>query len=101
MNEFACTLITSIVLLAFILRGQYINVICEDWNIKVDLYLDRLNEEKRMNSEKDESFIYYVYRKRIIPMSYWFSLHKWSVRSIVKDDDLIETVNNHVMMLSK
>lgn len=108
MNEFACTLITLILLLAFALRVQYLNVLCADWNYKLELYIIHLKEKNYHNvkysyelRKNNNELISFSERKIVTPMSHWLSLKEWSIKSIVKDDDFIKTVNNHIMMLSE
>jgi len=91
-----CTIITLMLLMLFALRASYVNIICNDWNIKLDIYLDYYMENNDLTKTEICHEIKYVNDKMLIPLCYWFSLNKWTVKSMVNDSTLFEMVNDHI-----
>lgn len=90
-----CTIITLCVLLALSLRFTYINIICNDWNYKLELYMDYFYD-KSNPKDKEADKMYKLYLTKLLnPRIYWLSFNKWTVKRIVNDSFVIEDVNNY------
>jgi len=96
-----CTIITLMLLMLFALRASYVNIICNDWNIKLDIYIEYYVETNDLTKTDVCLELKRMNDKLLIPLYYWFSLNKWTAKSMVNDSVLFELVNDHISKINE